>query len=104
MARMTSEQIEKKIAELAKLKKEVARDEKKKERAARNHRLIQLGLLFEKHGLFETDRGALAGFLEQYKKLITPDNPDFTKWKIAGDQMIAEWEDSRKKRTEEGND
>ena len=99
--KMTFEQLQKKITELTKRKAELAKDEKKKERAARNHRLIQLGLLFEKHGLYGTDRGALAGFLEQYKDQITLDNPDFETWKFAGDKLLAEWEEGRKNRSQE---
>jgi len=99
MTRLTPEQYSQKIKELEKLKKEAKREANRQVDRARNHKLIQLGLLFEKHGLFATDHGALAGFLEQYKELITPENPDFKNWKIAGDRLIVDWETNRRNRT-----
>lgn len=60
------------------------------ERKARNHRLIQQGLLLDLAGLDEWDRGLLLGALLSMAKSdsITPEKK--VDWKRAGDALLAE--------------
>lgn len=56
-------------------------------RKARNHRLIQLGLLFELAGIDGKDRGELAGALLAVAKTDKPES--WVSWKRSGDAALA---------------
>ena len=60
------------------------------ERKARNHRLIQQGLLFDLAGLENRSRGELLGLL--LAAASTVDEQKWSAWKVRGDALLAEKE------------
>ena len=69
------------------------------ERKARNHRLIQQGVLFDLAGLANRSRGELLGLL--IAAAATENETRWTVWKIRGDALLADIEPL--KSTEPGN-
>ena len=76
---------------LAKLRASAARvvsEEKAATRKARNHRLIQQGLLFDLVGLESRDPAELAGALAALAEVDYPAR--FAQWKIKGQAILAQ--------------
>ena len=66
------------------------REKKKADKKARNHRLIQLGALFDLAGIGDQDRGALLGALLGMANVKESDR--WANWKRQGDALLAEKE------------
>jgi hypothetical protein len=66
------------------------RGKKAAEKKARDHRLIELGALFDLAGIGNQDRGALLGALLGMAKIEDADR--WGQWKRAGDALLAERE------------
>lgn len=74
-----------KVTTLLQAEKRAAKDA---ERKARNHRLIQQGLLFDLAGLSSRSRGEMLGLL--LAAASTVDEHKWASWKVRGDAILAE--------------
>lgn len=83
-----AEKADERLGQLRASAARVVSEEKAAARKARNHRLIQQGLLFDLAGLEQRSRGELLGLLLAAAK--TDDPQRWAHWKEAGDALLAE--------------
>jgi hypothetical protein len=83
-----AEKADERLGQLRASAARVVSEEKASARKARNHRLIQQGLLFDLAGLEQRSRGELLGLLLAAAK--TEDPQRWAHWKEAGDALLAE--------------
>jgi hypothetical protein len=83
-----AEKADERLGQLRASAARVVSEEKAAARKARNHRLIQQGLLFDLAGLEQRSRGELLGLLLAAAK--TEDPQRWAHWKEAGDALLAE--------------
>lgn len=83
-----AEKADERLGQLRASAARVVSEEKAAARKARNHRLIQQGLLFDLAGLEQRSRGELLGLLLAAAK--TEDPQRWAHWKEAGDAPLAE--------------
>jgi hypothetical protein len=83
-----AEKADERLGQLRASAARVVSEEKAAARKARNHRLIQQGLLFDLAGLEQRSRGELLGLLLAAAE--TEDPQRWAHWKEAGDALLAE--------------
>lgn len=88
-AELAAEKAAKARAKATKLIKAESDKKQAEERKARNHRLIQQGLLFDLAGLETVDRAELLGLLVTSKSLPA-DSEKRAEWKRVGAELMAE--------------
>jgi len=87
-AEKTAQRAAKARQEVTTLLQAEKRAAKEAERKARNHRLIEQGLLFDLAGLSSRSRGEMLGLL--LAAASTVDEQKWAAWKVKGDALLAE--------------